>query len=689
MSSVQWKKTLSQTVKKYAALQPEKIVAVANDKPVTYAQLDKLVSACRASLIELGAKKGDYIVLSAVMKAEYIAAFLAVKSLRLVAVPINKTAPENEAAEIVNRVHAKVFLTDNPRYQNIPGTASLVKSCQRNNNIVQEPEIEEVPEDEITEVLFTSGTTGKPKGAMLSQKGIEASIFNTAEGMDMRSDDILLLPLPLNHSFGLRVMRSALYLGATIVLQNGFTFAKETATNIEKWNCNCMAAVNAGFEILQQQMGNDYKRVFEKMRYIEFSAGAVPAAKRRELAAGLPNTRLYNTWGSTETGGGLFLEFSKEPGKMESAGKPINDIETAVIGTDGQALPNGEYGRLALKSSALLTGYFNDAELTSQTLHDGWLWTNDLAMKDADGYIYLKGRIDDIINVGGEKVAPGDVERLISELDFVKECACFGVDDPKGILGQVPAVLWTAQGNIDRAEQRIKEQVLKSGGSLMMPQILLKVEEVPRNYMGKPDRKKMDDIYKASLNNEEKAGENFVEKFMNLVLTRRSVRTFTEQPVEQGKLNNILLAGRMAPSGHNMQTWRFTVISDKTEIELVRNTTEAVAKREQTSFYGFNNPCSIIIASNDRRNDDATADTCAAIENMLLAAHVQGLGGCWINSWIKICDQPEIRKLMDKYSIPKTHIVYGIVGLGYPASPVKMPTKKDNVVKFYGKESGK
>jgi long-chain acyl-CoA synthetase len=552
----------------------------------------------------------------------------------------------------------------------------------------------EIPLDEVTEILFTSGTTGRPKGAMLSQGGICASIHNTATGMDMKSDDVVLIPLPLNHSFGLRVLRSALYLGETIVLQNGFSFAREMQQNILRWKCNCMVAVTAGFELIQQQMGNGYVGMLEEMRYIEFSAGAVPVPKRRELIESLPNVRLFNTWGSTETGGGLFIEFSKDRDKIESAGSAINDIELAVVGDDGRTLPDGEYGRLAIKSRALMVGYYADLQMTAKTLHGEWLYTNDLARKDGEGFIYLSGRVDDVISVGGEKISPADIEKIISVQPEVRECACIGVDDPKGVLGQVPVVFIVPVSDW-YDEKQIEEQIRIKGNGYMVPAAYVKLKELPRNYMGKIDRNKLKGLWGEYISKPDGTrtetdgeGKSLAQSVLSLITSRRSIRSFTDKELEKDKIRDILEAGRFAPSGHNMQTWRFTVIQSAEEIERIKNTTRNVAERCKSYFYGFNNPNVVIIVSNDRRNIDGVQDSSAAIENMLLMAHAHGLGACWMNSLLTICDEPEIRVMLDEYGISKHHVVYGMVAIGYAAGVTKIPVKKEDVISYYkGREN--
>lgn len=678
-----WDQSLPQIVFQWAEKHPQKNAIISGNICTSYSDLKNMIERCSAYLISSGFERGDCIAINAVMKAEFVAAFLAVKNNRMVAIPINKMSSQAEAEEIINRTKAKAFLTDNPKHKDISCACSLRDACKFSGLRVQSS-IKAVPGDELTEILFTSGSTGKPKGVMLSQRGIIASIRNTSCGMDMRHEDTILLPLPLNHSFGLRVLRAALANGETIILQNGFSFAKETKTNIERWNCTCMVAVDAGFAMLRQQMGNEYSAVLGGLRYIEFSAGAVPLPTREQLVKDLPNVRLHNTWGSTETGGALFLAFS-DTNKKESAGTAINDIQLAIIDDEGNKLQTGKWGRLAIKSEALMIGYYMDPVISANALHDGWLWTNDLAKMDEDGYVFLNGRVDDIINVGGEKVAPAMVERIVSSISGIKECACIGGEDPKHILGQVPIVFIV--GDTDITDQQIITELRRQGNPAMIPQSIIRMDKLPRNDVGKIDKAVLLNTWQKGLayNGNAQSVEQHMsigESLLQLICNRRSVRTFSDRHVSRENIDKLLLAARMAPSGHNMQTWQFTVIMNSADIQRIKDTTKTVAAQEKTSFYGFNNPDKLIIVSNDRRNITGLQDSSCAIENILLMAQALGLGACWLNSWIKISDKTHIRALLDSFGIPSSHIIHGMVAIGYPDKYPSTPAKKTDVIHY-------
>ncbi|RKI73879.1 hypothetical protein D7V90_23840, partial [bacterium 1xD42-87] len=184
-------------------------------------------------------------------------------------------------------------------------------------------------------------------------------------------------PLPLNHSFALRVLRAVLYRGATVVLQNGFTFAKEVENNVVNHGCNAMACVPASYEVMKSQMQDAFAGTLGGMRFIEFSAGSLSIQQRKEITALLPGVQIYNTWGSSESGGAIFCDVCEAVKSEERAGtlgKPLaGKVQIMITDSDGKEMESNEShpGRMALRGDMQMAGYWNNKEMTEQTLRDG------------------------------------------------------------------------------------------------------------------------------------------------------------------------------------------------------------------------------------------------------------------------------------------------------------------------------
>lgn len=674
--------TLIRRIFELSGSRPDKTAAAFKKETLTYRELSDKIRAIGANLARMGVKRGDRVLFTALSKPEMIAAYLGVQYLGAVAVFIDKNStPENSAA-VYEDAEAVLFLTDKP----MKGFENRVRLCSLKQLYAAEaagpvPEYVMPQEDDMAELLFTTGTTGRPKGVILSYKSVYHILSNTIEGIGMTPDERLLLPLPLNHSFALRVLRAALYLGATVVLQNGFAFAKEIELNQAAFDCTAMAAVPASMEILRGQMQDQFIPVMSKFRYIEIGAGSLTIEQRRRLTKQLPNTTIFNTWGSSESGGALFTNvtaIAADGKKIGAVGKPLPQVTVRVLDENGVPMEKSDAqhpGRMALKGDMIMAGYWRRDELTAETLKDGWLITSDMVYTDGDGYVYMLGRADDIINVGGEKVSPIEVENIASEYEPIRECACIGADDPNGVLGQVP-VLFVVTKNADFTEAGMQSFFVSRMERYKLPQHYVLLPELPRNRMGKIDRKELRKIWA------NQGGKDLMNPVMQAILTRRSIRKFVDKPVPRELLDMLLQAGYHAPSGHNMQTWRFTVLQNPEKIAQLKETIARVAKEKKVNFYGFEQPPCLILISNDSRNADGCQDASCAAENIFLAAHSYGLGSVWLNALMTLCDEPEIRALLDSYGLPANHRVWCMAAVGYPAAPGAALAKKKDVV-FY------
>lgn len=671
--------TLVQKALSYGETMPEKAAVCFKDTAVSYRELGIRLKGIAAQLCVEGIRQGDRVMLSAVSKPEYIAALLGIQYLGAVAVPVDKFAKADSVLDIWQAAEASLFLVDGKKMKGDVKTRSLKKMYDGAPDAWQDaPPYRAVADEQLCELLFTTGTTGKPKGVMLSSRCIYANIWNTWHGIGMLPSDVVLNPLPLNHSFGMRVLRAALFIGATLVLQNGFTFAKEIEKNIDRFDCTAMVCVPASMEVVYRQMQDQFAAVMGKLRYLEFGAGSASVDLKKKLLRELPDTRLFNTWGSTETGGAIFLDVTGRPDKLGSIGKPLEGVEFQAVDENGNAVCASDIdtaGRMALRGGMLMEGYWRAEELTGETLRDGWLFTNDLVYQDADGFVYMLGRADDIINVGGEKVSPVEVENTAQEYAEIRECACIGVPDPDGILGEVP-VLFVAAENGAVDEEGLRKYLSVRMEKYKIPHEFILVDALPRNRMKKLDRKALKKLY------EDRKDTELTNPVIASLLTRRSVRQFTEKPIDRRLLEMILKAGYYAPSGHNLQTWRFTVLTSGEEIQRLKETVKEQAQRAGVYFYGFENPQALVLVSNDRRNQDGVQDASCAAENMMLAAWSYGIGSVWLNPLMTLCDEPAVRALLDSYGVPGRHIVWAMVAMGYPKEPGRLLAKKEDVVVF-------
>ena len=514
--------TIIQAVLAHGEETPERFAVGFGKTRITYAQLCSQVKGMAARLAgDYGIEKGDFVMVQGVSRPDYIVTWLAIQYLGAVSVPTDKTSKEENVLDVYRYTQPKVLLMDPQLEAEGVKCASLEKlygsvaascaqcadetkaagcaACTDELSAVMEGELAcAQPEDAaVAEILFTTGTTGKPKGTMLTVGNLYASTHNTWKGTGMQPDDRVLLPLPLCHSVGMRVLRTAMYIGAAVVLQNGFTFAKEIDSNISEFQCTALVSVPASMELMYRQMRRHFPRIMGQLRYIEVGAGSLSYDMKKKLVTELPNTRIVNTWGSTETGGAIFLNVSEHTDKLTSLGKPIDGVELKVVDAENNDITSrardiDTAGRMALRGDMQMAGYYKMEQATAEALVDGWLYTNDIVYTDEDGFVYMLGRADDIINVGGEKVSPIEVENISQEFEEIRECACIGVKDE--ILGQIP-VLFVVPEKKEFHPELLTKFLTERMEKYKLPLRYCMLDALPRNRMQKLNRRELHRIW--------------------------------------------------------------------------------------------------------------------------------------------------------------------------------------------------
>lgn len=692
--------TLVNRIYELAQSQPDKAAVIFKKERLTYQELYRRACAASQRLADLGVQPGDRVCYTVLSKPEMIVTYLGIHMAGGVAVFLDKNGTPENMARVCRMASASVLLTDKKMAGTEPECPVYsLKVFYAETADLEAQDVTITPDPESTaEILFTTGTTSAPKGVILSYRAVYHILSNTIRGLGLTGDDVVLQPLPLNHSLALRVLRASLYAGATVVLQNGFTFAKEVENNISTYHCTVMSCVPTSFEVMKSQMQDQLPRVLGSLRMIEFGAGSLTIRQRREIVSMLPDVEIRNTWGSSESGGAIFCNVSacvraeqdgSNPELVHSLGMPLSGaVEVRILAQDAPVdQPEqmrghlAEYfidsdaahpGRMILRGDMTMSGYWQNETVTAQSLIDGWLLTGDMAYTDDLGNVYMLGRADDIINVGGEKVSPIEVEELAGQFPAVRECACIGVEDPDGITGQIP-VLFAAVTPEYNEDELIRFMAARTE-RCKIPQRFVRIEALPRNRMQKIDRKALRGLW------ENQSSNVLMNPVVDAILSRHSVRKFTEQEISRDILDMILQCGYHAPSGHNMQTWRFTVLTRQDEIRTLREAAAETAREHKVNFYGWENPQVLILVSNDKRNDDGCQDASCAAENMMLAAQSYGIGSVWLNPLMTLRDAEPVKSVLDAYGVPAGHTVWASIALGYPAGDAASLQRKTDVV---------
>lgn len=464
---------------------------VCGDRSLSYAELERGVSDRAAYLAaECGLGPGERALLLAESSGDFVATYLAVHRLGAVCVPLDAHTPPDRLAGIVRRLAPRVVIS-RTAVDNADLRRNLLFDDLAAGAAMPAPAIE-VPMDQTADILFTTGTTSDSKGVVLSHRALATACSHINRFIGTRSDAVEVLPLSLGHSFGLGRVRAVLALGATLVLvPGGFVNAARVTRALAKHRATGFASVPAGIAILLGE-GDALGRFADQLEYVEIGSSAMPLEHKHRLMELLPQTRLCMHYGLTEASRSAFLEFHADRNKLDSVGRPSPGVELRVVSDAGEAAAAGETGELEVRGGHLMSGYWQDPERTARTLHGGWLRTGDLGREDGDGYFYLEARADDVINLGGRKVLPQEIEEVLGEHPAIADCACAGVPDPQGLSGQVIAAwLVPRDGEAHPPFSELAKLLRRRLEPYKTPRKFFWTDRIPRSAAGKVLRRQL------------------------------------------------------------------------------------------------------------------------------------------------------------------------------------------------------
>ena len=465
-----------------AELNPDKrAVCVVGGDTVTYGELMQHVVATAAYLYSIGLRQGDCIALSAQKDLEFIYVYFAAHAIGIVNVVVDAESNRVKLDYILDLMRPRVAFG----FECEQCRCISYKELDYNCPIVLEETI--LTKDTVADIIFTTGTTGKPKGVQLSHYNIFSSADNINHFIGNTDGEIEVLGLPLCHSFGLGRLRCTLIKGATMVLVGNFANLKVFFNAIEQYHATGFGMVPAVWAYIRKFSGTRISKYAYQIKYIEIGSAAMPLSSKEELCELFPNTRICMHYGLTEASRSAFMEFHDCRDRLGTIGKPVSEkVDIQIFDDNGQMLPDGEIGELCVKGNMVMKGYYQkDADA------DAWFGdffrTGDCGYKDVGGWLYLVSRKKEIINIGGKKVSPVEIEDAICAIDGVEDCVCVGVEDPEGVLGEVAKVY------VQREGCRLSFDEIRHGieGKLELYKIPSQwdwIDEIPKTSSGKKQR---------------------------------------------------------------------------------------------------------------------------------------------------------------------------------------------------------
>ena len=495
------------------AIVPDRTAIIFEGERFTYEQLQERVNRLANALSDLGVGSGDRVAIMQVNCHQLIESYFAAAKLDAIFVPINFRAQADELSQMLNDSEPAVLFVGG-RYVDLvksvmdrvvpPNYIASLEERVGGEWLFYEDLLESSPPDELhfpegddedtTILMFTAGTTGVPKGVMLTHQSFTSYLLANVTPPDPELEERNLLSVPLYHIAGIQTVLAAVYGGRTLIVMRQFE-PGECMELVQRERANRAMMVPT---MLNQIM--DHPRFAEydlsSLEVITYGAAPMPLEVIRRAIKEFPGARFINAFGQTETASTItmlppedhVLEGSPEEveiklKRLTSIGRPLDDVEVGIVDEDGRPVSEGEVGEIVARGPRIMKGYWKEDEATGSAIKDGWLYTGDLGYQDEDGYIYLAGRAKDFIKRGGEMVSPEEVERVLMSHPAVEDAAVIGVTDID--WGErVRAVVVRKHGQaVNEAE--LTDHCHQQLASFKRPESVVFVDELPRNPLGK------------------------------------------------------------------------------------------------------------------------------------------------------------------------------------------------------------
>lgn len=464
-----------------AKTNPQKTAIILNDLRISYADLILNVRKTASFMVSAGLNARDKIILSGQKDIEFVYIYLASHLLGIINVIIDSHSNKTRLDFIEASVSPKMcFGYNSEKITSFPFDKLNLSDYKPHNcrNL-------DISDDDVSEILFTTGTTGTPKGVCLTYKNIYASANNINKFIKNTKDDIEIIALPICHSFGLGRVRCNLLKGATMVFINGFTNVAQFFTYLGKYKVTGFGVVPAAWAYLVKISGEKISQFASNIKYIEIGSAAMPIDTKKQMLRMFPNTRICMHYGSTEASRSSFIEFHDEK-HLDSIGKPVcNDVYIKILNKEGHEVANDTKGEICIKGNMVMPHYLLECD-TVNSFYGDYFRSGDYGYKSDDGYFYLLGREKEMINVGGKKVSPCEVEDAICSLG-VGDCICIPAKDNSGLLGEV-VKCYILRHSTNLTFKQIDDGLQHKLEPYKRPALYEWIDEIPKTASGKKQR---------------------------------------------------------------------------------------------------------------------------------------------------------------------------------------------------------
>jgi long-chain acyl-CoA synthetase len=497
---------VSNIIKRHVTENPELTAIIFDNLRITYGELDRLINRVAGGLLKLGLKRGDVLSLFLPSLPELIIGYLATVRAGLTVNVVNAMLRGQEVAYILKDCATRAVLVDTkrlsiidairPQIETLSAVIVLAKSVS-DENVTYESVLDSgkdqfepvnLQDSDLCHLMYTSGTTGRPKGVMATHRNIWHNATNFGN-VHFQPTDTIMVATPIFHCWGLvNGTFGMLFRGGTVITVERF-HPDQALNEIEQFKPTIFQGVPPMFNRLLKQPKLDQCEI-SSVVFCLSAATKMPENLIHQVEQRL-KWRYAEAWGLTEVSCvGTTAPYQKT--RIGSCGSGMDDAEIKVIDEQGHRLPPGQQGELCIRGTCVTMGYLNKPQATQEAFDaEGWFHSGDIAYIDEDGYAYIVDRIKDMINVGGEKVFPSEVEDMMLSHAKIKDLVIVGI--PDDLKGEAPKAFIELREGEAATEQEIRAYCKEKMAPYKVPVAVEFIEEIPRSASGKALRRLLRD----------------------------------------------------------------------------------------------------------------------------------------------------------------------------------------------------
>ncbi|MBT3362882.1 MAG: AMP-binding protein [Chloroflexi bacterium] len=481
----------------------EYVSIIYEDKEYTNTRIECDGRKLGNALLQMGVVRADRIIIQMPNCPEVLSAFQAIFKIGAVIVPINYLVGHDELTHIYRDSGTTTVITsiefldkvkaakaEAPNVKNVILVDGSAPDMFSYTDLIadssDELDMVDTEDDELAALIYTAGTTGKPKGVMLTHKALYSNAYNQYNTVNPGPETVNITALPLSHSYGVALMNGTLLNGNKTVLLRWFNL-QQYFEAMEKYKTVATTAVPTMY-IYMLLYPDAHKYDISSMKFWVYGSAPMSNDHIKQMQTKF-GAWMVEGWGLTEAGGNNSFNTLAGFNKMGSIGTPMSGVEMKIFDEDSKELPQGQAGEIVIRGDMLMQGYWNMPEQTAEVLRDGWLYTGDIGYVDEEGYFYITDRKKDMLIKGGENIFPREVENVLMDHSCVMEAAVIGIpDDTYG--ENVKAFITLAP------EQKVSDVELiahckEKLGSFKSPKVVKFMDALPKSVMGKILKKEL------------------------------------------------------------------------------------------------------------------------------------------------------------------------------------------------------